>query len=605
MNPNTVPNKLNTAIWISSFSILTIFLFNPLDIYISNLGNLHFYTNTLIIIVYSLALSLLLITLSTIFLMLFRTEIFKKLITVFFLLSCMIWIYSTVLVWDYGLFDGISPEWEKLSYRGLIDLGVYFLFIFVYFAKRNFIYSIAKKASIMFIIIQLISIIIINTAPAKLSLKNYIVDPNQKFDFSKEKNVIILIVDSFQTDFFQEIITTDPSFKEIFKGFTYFKNTTGGFINTTFSTVLILTEKFYDNSITKNEFTKNSLLSDSSLPKILKKNGFYTDLHPKGLFYWDEEIASNYVKIDPSKINPVITKVNSKLLFNEDILFDFVQLLDVSFYRMSPHFIKKRYYTDSYCFLKRFITLDNINRFLHPGSQQKIPDKQDKPFLSSNTIKDSTAKFIQSMHENISTQKQQPVFKHYHLKGLHRPLYLDENLKYHDKAFPENRKSYIRSAKGSLKLIEKFLFILKEKNIYDNSMILILADHGTNKIDPNLEYSGYCKNASNNIYPCTISSALPLLLIKRFNEKGALKTSEAAISLKNIAPTILDELNIEKAKESANSAFKIDPAANIERRFFTYKVDPNEQNLDYLGEITEHTITGFSWLESSWKLKKK
>lgn len=57
MNNIHIKDKLSTALFTSSFFALTIFLFTPLKIYLTNLGNFHFYTNALALLFHSLAIA--------------------------------------------------------------------------------------------------------------------------------------------------------------------------------------------------------------------------------------------------------------------------------------------------------------------------------------------------------------------------------------------------------------------------------------------------------------------------------------------------------------------------------------------------------------------
>src|SRR5690606_15068983 len=42
--------------------------------------------------------------------------------------------------------------------------------------------------------------------------------------FSPERNVLLILLDSLQTDFFAEIVERDPSLARAFEGFTYYRN---------------------------------------------------------------------------------------------------------------------------------------------------------------------------------------------------------------------------------------------------------------------------------------------------------------------------------------------------------------------------------------------
>ena len=103
-------------------------------------------------------------------------------------------------------------------------------------------------------------------------LKRYKIDSSNKFVFSKENNVIILMLDTFQSDVFQEIIVEDESYKDIFEGFIYYRDTLCGFPTTIASAPNFLTGQYFDNSISYPEFLKKAYLSSNSIPMVLLAN---------------------------------------------------------------------------------------------------------------------------------------------------------------------------------------------------------------------------------------------------------------------------------------------------------------------------------------------
>jgi hypothetical protein len=49
------------------------------------------------------------------------------------------------------------------------------------------------------------------------------------YQFSPEKNVLIIVLDGFQGDVFQEIIDESPQYRKRFDGFTYYRDALGGY----------------------------------------------------------------------------------------------------------------------------------------------------------------------------------------------------------------------------------------------------------------------------------------------------------------------------------------------------------------------------------------
>jgi phosphoglycerol transferase MdoB-like AlkP superfamily enzyme len=70
------------------------------------------------------------------------------------------------------------------------------------------------------------------------------------------------------------------------------------------------------------------------------------------------------------------------------------------------------------------------------------------------------------------------VFKYYHLYGAHQPLNVNENLEFTGESFPFTRENYVNQVTAVLKATAEFLDLMKSSGIYDESMIVIIGDHG-------------------------------------------------------------------------------------------------------------------------------
>ena len=552
--------KIINSLIVASFFSLTVFLFAPLHLYFTNISELRFSFSD---VCYYLAA----ITAFSIFLLLilsipWKFTLYKKLISLLFILSVLVWFQGNILVWDYGSLDGRFVDWKKYYYRGVIDTGIWILFICVAFKMPSVIYKAVRKLSVAFILIQLISIsFILITMPEIPSFKKYSLDENTKFAFSAKKNVIILVIDAFQADVFQEIIGEGGRYKNIFKGFTYFRNSVSGFPTTFPSVPLILTGQYYDNSIPMQEFMKKAFCS-SSVTKFLKDNGFEVDLFPWSYkcIYFNEKTASNIVK--RRKLSKNSAKKATSTLYS------------ISMFRYMPHFIKN---------------------YVH-NSVARL-------WMDSNGIDDfgRSRNFIKKMIYSSNADIEKYVFKFYHLEGLHTPFNLNERLEY--ESLPLNRVGYKRQAKGMLRLAELFLDKLDKLGIYDDSMIFIIGDHGYGDlIGVNVPENLKAKDIR-PIHPEAANAkkgALPLILIKPFNSKGELWISDAPVCLSDIPKTIASELDL-KNDFSGDSMFKVKESDIRERRFLLCNAKPNYSRNGFLPSIKEYVVSGFSWLDESWR----
>lgn len=497
-------------------------------------------------------------------------------------ISFLLWLQGNIIKWNYGAFTGIEINFQKNFIFGIIDSCIWIFFIVFALLKFSFFFKRAKKISLAFIIIQVVSLIIAAIqAPMIEGKRNLGVDQRTRFKFSKEKNIIILVVDTFQTDIFQEILTEDSEQKVVFKDFTYFRNSLGGYPTTVASIPLILTGIFYENSEPFYSYMKR-VYTTKSIPKVLMENGYRVHLFTfANVIFKRKDIASNFIK---------------KKAFNEKIIYDSLYIYDISLFRQLPHFLKKFIWNNQAWFLKRIFAKMPQIKYLMKKRRKKGVKKN--PGILTDLL------FFKLMKTKTIVDKSSPTFKFYHLKGLHPPLWLSDRCEIEKLAF--NRKNYKNQAKCFLAKIKGFLDILKSKGIYYNSMIFIIGDHGPGNwglTEINVKASGYSttnKNRDETLNRVK-SGALPLFLVKPFKveNQGELRISDAPVSLADIPKTIFSELGI-NLNIPGISIFSLKDSDKRRRRYLYYAGFPKWGRSGYLHRITEYHVTGFSWLDESW-----
>jgi hypothetical protein len=567
--------KLNNASAVSLFFVLTLFFFGPCQIYFTNALELPFTFLELGRYLFTGFLIAFLVT--TAGLVFLKEKIHEKATVLVFVIAVLFWVHGNVLVWNYGQLDGRPIDWNKYYYRNAIDACIWVILIVASLAKSKNIYKLIPQCAIAFIIIQSISTIAIAARAHKPDSPNCFIDTSHEFTFSSKKNVIFVILDSLQSDIFQEIIDEDNHYAEAFDGFTYFKNSLGGFATTIPSIPLIFTGQYYDNSMPYPQFVKKAYLSNS-IPRNLKDRGFQVDLFPNMdiTVCLNKLIASNFV----------IDKSAKKIDFEEA-----AYLYDLVLFRYSPSFIKKLTYNDQHWFLKKI-----AGKYLAKKQSAVVSSTVDDSRVKTYKQK-SDIEFIKEFESlaNIGTDKY--VFKYFHMAGVHFPVTFNEKLEIVN--LPQNRQGCRQKAKGELVLMREFLNTLKKIGIYDNSMIFIMGDHGLGFIG---FYSpGGSSKVASVIQVDDKARAMPLLIIKPFNSKAQISISDAPVSLSDIPKTVFSQLGLAN-NFPGKSIFEIKPLDKRERKYLMFPFNDSFWNQDYGPTMREYFVSGFSWLDASWRL---
>jgi hypothetical protein len=587
----------------------TLALFGPLQLFIPNSLEFDFSLSQLLPSLGAVAFAVFLLLVLMLMLLPERFNLHERGVALVFTLGFLLWFQGNFLVWKYGLLDGQAIDWGKKIIYGLIDTPIWIACLLLAAWRPAFLYRRVRTLALLVLIIQLLlaSFFVINQ-PELPSFKKYQILNNKKFDFSKRKNIIILVVDTFQSDVFQEVIDKDPSCRNDFRDFTYFRNNTGGFPSTYAAVPFLLTAQYYTNSQPIQSFLADAYMSPSSIPRKLMELGWKVDLFPlvmKGVFF-DPKVVSN-IRARKRKDS------NAKL----------AHLFDITLFRYLPHFLKRGIHNDEKWLLTRWGGIDSK---LNP-----LDDKEDEPNgnarlkkIENRKIRRSSRriKHVRKLWAPISRRSARDhpdvqfvstflklallvtdnnVFKFYHWRGIHEPFRINANLE--PVELPLNRSNVVTMARGEIKLLRFFLDGLRELGVYDNALIFILGDHGH-------PYGGFglrlpadmkgVQSATGSMPLGVLESGIPLLLVKRPGDHGDLAINNAPVSLADVQATIFDDLGLGPVG-IGEPLFKIPVERPRERRFLYYHWEHSDWMNRYLPELIEYRINGNSWLSSSWR----
>ena len=214
-----------------------------------------------------------------------------------------------------------------------------------------------------------------------------------------------------------------------------------------------------------------------------------------------------------------------------------------------------------------------------------------------------TLKFRLQLEDEFNVSGISDSFRFFHLSGLHRPLLVDENLELQEMRF--DRESIVRSATGMVKLISLLLLKLKEFSIYDNTMVIVLGDHGFNEhfmdVRTQLLNNSVTPSLKTTLPSYIKSSGIPLVLIKPFGAKGKLKTLDLPVSLGDVTQTIFSELKLQKNTKGISMFRQVDESEYRTRNYYYYTDVLNWKELEYLPSMKEYVVNGHSWLSKSWR----
>ena len=509
-----------------------------------------------------------------------------------FALGLLLWLQANVFAWRMGVLDGSELKWSPTDIRGLVDISAWILLlpILFYYAARW--HHLLRTIIGILILIQLaattVGIVSVNKEGKIHSAIS--IDGSTKFTFSPDRNVIILVLDSFETILFHEMLEKDPSLVNVFDGFTYYPNIVGGYQYTSVAMPLILTGKYYDNLQPYADYIRKAYSGDS-IPRLLKANGFRSEFYTG----WDG-LANSGIYVHPSIVDNVVPGQVSA----QKALTDLEVLYGVDLFRLVPYLGKKTIHEKLLVKFPKVQEEDFVRVYQeslngHPQAILNLLLDQlfEEPQLEQPLFQDRDD-FILSFQKYARATLDRPAFKYYHLVGTHAPLYLNNTL-------VEDTPETVREIADILiyDLVKGFLKTLQTLAVYDNSEIFILGDHGRHtSIDFQLpeKYAQEYPRGRFVTNDAQMGRAFPMLLHKPMKGRGPLQTSMVPVTLADIAPTVFNSLGISAQTEGMAIQYMKEDTVRT-RRYFNmpeYKPGP------YMAPMEEYAINGFSWIDASW-----
>lgn len=452
----------------------------------------------------------------------------KKLIWYIYLIAFFVGFVATYIHGNYlagalPTLDGAPIDWSLYTKMSIISIMVFVVLIVVniiLYKKFNNIYSNVVKYTTLAIFAMLsVSLVSILCTEKEMYAEKgiYGITMNNINSVSTNKNFLMLLVDMEDSKTFDAVLK-DMQKEEIFKDFTYYPDTLSAYPFTRESIPYVLSGQWYEAETTFSEYY-DSAMSNSKFIDTLQKKDYQINIYEEELIWNDNDIE----KLENAK--QVNYKIDTYKYLREEAKYILFKYLPYP--------------------LKRFSKIETMDL-----TETKTSELDSEIFDAGN-------KFIYDSL-NVKTTQKQNYFQFLHIDGGHYPWDVNADFE------PIENGTYEEKIASSIKVIEKWLSRIKESGQYDNSVIIVLADHGNNGYDP-------------------VGRQNPILYIKGLNETH----KEMVVSDKKVSYTDLNDTiyyDLLDGKKSTELLANIE--SNRKRRFIWYK--------DY-DKMYEQTLIGHAW----------
>lgn len=338
------------------------------------------------------------------------------------------------------------------------------------------------------------------------------------FAMSRDANFVILLLDAVDAQVLKGMMDVEPAYQDIFADFTFYDNVVGAYPYTQHSIPYILSGKWYENETAFKAYEREAYATSPFL-EAMETAGYRMG------FYEADLLLDNGGMGRFENILPNDRGVGDKWAFVR------WQLLMTGF-KYAPYDLKRFSFVNP----KAFSTL-------------KITPEGKTLFTPSNT------EFYDGiLHEEIACTDQK-CFRFIHVDGGHVPFIYNEKVE----VIPEESGSYEDNIKACLTMTKAYLEKLREGGVYDNSVIIVMADHGYNGTDPHGRQN-------------------PAFFVKGINEAHDFAVSDAPVSFEDLQEAYRRLLN----GAAGGSVFDWKSGDQRERRFLFYEYLKEDYMVEYM-----------------------
>jgi hypothetical protein len=565
---------------LSLILVANVFLFTPFTLYVGNLDEFSTPIWPMLALygVPALAITALLMVLG----MAMGGDRYRRYTVLIATISLLLWLQGNALVWEYGLLDGQNIDWNLGAWRGWLDLGIWIAailaaMVFYRTVERPIVHAAVVVFALQLVVLAYTGIQKADGLLAKSQARQSTNAFKQIRRFSSTQNVVHIILDGFQADVFDEIISNEivgQHYRSALQGFTFFRENMGAFPTTYMAMPALLGGAIYRNHMPKNEFLQ-TVLGGKSILNAVFAAGYEVDF--TGEDYWvGKYSAANHT-------NAYIVPTTRHATARARALGEAAKLLDLTLFRLSPHFLKK--------------TVHNDENWL---VQSAIFGPENRPiWFFKHTA------FLNDIADNMTADRTAPVYKLIHSMNTHWPMVVVGNCEYAGGSLPRNRVTVTTQSKCSLDAVIRILDKMKELGIYKDALIVLMADHGAGlapyRLKPTMAENGKDAVMMNSQ---VVSMATPLMAIKPPGASGPFRVSMAPSSTVDTAATMMSLLGLESDFDGRDM-FELRPEEKRERRHYLHGWRRDDWDTDYFGPIQEFIVNGSVYDSAAWQAGEK
>lgn len=381
------------------------------------------------------------------------SKIMLLIATIFSSLAICYYIQSNYMVSYLPLLTGDDINWASYGSWSLLSLllwiGVPVIMLTIYFLRKRLLRTIIYGAGVCLLGMEILvlGMTYISTPINPPEDNAAYFSTKGIHELSEESNVVVMVSDTFQGTFLNEILEMYPEWKGKLADFTYYDNTTGTSCFTYFSFAKLLTGIDFPIGLDSADGMKYAF-NNQTLIDTVSNNGYdvayYSDFKPT-----------------PNIQDKVLNYEGTILKPNYQAKQEIIKLLMKStLFQGAPHHLKKHF-------------IVTTSEYSHIQGTIETNDKFAPYIVNDIAYRESL------LSNGLVAHDTNPRYVVYALHGVHSPYSINRN--FESVQFSEEetvKERQLEASLASLKLLLEYTEQLKAANLYDQTTIIFTADHG-------------------------------------------------------------------------------------------------------------------------------
>ena len=436
-------NRLRAVVAPALLVVLPLCLFGPYTIFSGNEAEFSapFWTLVRPILLGGAGTALMLI----VFGLLLPSRLLRPFVALLFGIGVVIWIQGSFLVPDYGPLDGTAIDWTAQAWRNPYEMALWTLVPVLCVVAARYVGGIAHFASGVLVTMQSLVLLVSTLQADAKTTARWRGPSDSMFELSRTQNVIHIVLDAFQSDFFYEILEENrQELDRSLSGAVFFADHSGAFPTTMVSIPAMLTGTVYRQ--------------EQTLPRYVRE-------------HFDERIA-----VQVAARARVARRQHQRDSVRRQVRVEWLQDSPAACKLRRVHAVRR-------LAAGRSVALPPCAAHPAAAHLQRSDDGACKR-CSAPAIRSGRRHFpvngaavLQEFAERLTLSLDEPVYKFIHVGIPHRPVTIEADCDFVEGLRP-TRENYKGQTRCAVRRLVAYSIASRTLGVYDDSLIIVSSDHG-------------------------------------------------------------------------------------------------------------------------------